>query len=292
MSSSPPSQRRPDWTILEVLGWTTQRFTERGLSTPRLDAELLIAHALDARRIDLYVRSNELLTGERLAAIRDVVRRRQEGESVAYITGEKEFWGLPYKVTPDVLVPRPDTETLVEALLERLPKDRPATVVDIGTGSGAIAVAVAKARPQAKVWATDQSAAALDVARGNAARNGVEISFHQGHLLAPVASHRPFDFVVANLPYIPTADIATLSLEVNREPRAALDGGPDGLDLIRELVAAAPAHLQPGGLLLLELGQGQAHAVVQACLAAGLEAPFVCKDLGGIERVVGARAST
>src|SRR5688500_14383712 len=127
-SPSPSASRRRDWTILEVLGWTNQRFAERGLASPRLDAELLIAFALGVRRIDLYVRSEQLLTVEQLADIREVVRRRQAGESVAYITGEKEFWGLPFTVGPAVLVPRPDTETLVEAALERLPKQQPARV--------------------------------------------------------------------------------------------------------------------------------------------------------------------
>ena len=291
MTETPPTSaaRRRDWTVLEVLGWTTQRFTERGLPTPRLDAELVIAHALGFRRIDLYVRSEQLLSSDELARIRDVVRRRQEGESVAYVTGEKEFWGLPFKVTADVLVPRPDTETLVEAALERLPRDQARRVLDIGTGSGAIAVAIAKSRPQTVVWATDVSPAALAIARHNAERNGVNVNFAEGHLLDPVAQEAPFDVIVSNPPYIPTADIAGLADEVKREPMLALDGGQDGLHVIRELVTAAKVHLAQGGWLLLELGQGQANAVRELCLGAGLQSPVVLKDLAGVERVVGAR---
>lgn len=289
--SSPPSAapRRRDWTILEVLGWTTQRFAERQLSTPRLDAELLIAFALEARRIDLYVRSEDLLTPEQLARIREVVRRRQDGESVAYITGEKEFWGLPFFVTPQVLVPRPDTETLVEAALERIPKDAAWRVLDVGTGSGAIAVALAKSRPQSQVWATDLSEGALAVARKNAERNGVSIAFAQGHLLDAVAHEPPFDLIASNLPYIPAGDIAGLAAEVRGEPHTALDGGPDGLDLIRHLVRAAPGQLAAGGWLLLELGQGQAQAVQRLCVDAGLRDSVILKDLAGVARVVGAR---
>lgn len=286
--SEPSSPRRRDWTILEVLGWTTQRFNERGLPGPRLDAELLIAHALGAKRIELYTRSTDLLTAEQLAQIREVVRRRQEGESVAYITGEKEFWGLPFKVNASVLVPRPDTETLVEAALERLPKDEPRRVVDVGTGSGAIAISVAKSRPLTQVVAIDKHAAALVVAKENAERNQVNVAFMQGDLLAPLAAEAAFDLILANLPYIPTADIANLAPEVRREPVTALDGGADGLELIRALLSQTPARLKPGGVVLLELGQGQSDDVVNLCQRAGLVSPFVVKDLAGIERVVGA----
>lgn len=290
VSDSPSTApRRRDWTILEVLGWTTQRFTERGLPSPRLDAELLIAFALQLRRIELYVKSEQLLTTDQLATIRDVVRRRQEGESVAYITGEKEFWGLPFRVGPHVLVPRPDTETLVEAALDRIVKTQTCRVLDVGTGSGAIAVAIAKSRPQASVWATDASAEALQTARANAERNGVTINFGEGRFFEPVANEAPFDVIASNLPYIPSADMAGLPDDVRREPHLALDGGPDGLALIRQLVAEAPARLAPGGWLLLELGQGQAPAVAKLCLEAGLQDVQTFKDLAGIERVVGAR---
>ena len=286
--SEPSSPRRRDWTILEVLGWTTQRFSERGVPGPRLDAELLIAHALGAKRIELYTRSTELLTAEQLAQIREVVRRRQEGESVAYITGEKEFWGLPFKVNAHVLVPRPDTETLVEAALERLPKDEARRVADVGTGSGAIAISVAKSRPLTQVVAIDKHAAALRVAEENAERHQVPLAFLQGDLLAPVAVGAAFDLILANLPYIPTADIGSLAAEVRREPVTALDGGADGLELIRVLISQTPSRLKPGGAVLLELGQGQWNAVVNLCRQAGLVSPFVVKDLAGIERVVGA----
>ena len=208
---------------------------------------------------------------------------------MAYITGEKEFWGLPFRVGPDVLVPRPDTETLVEAALAHLPKGHPARVLDVGTGSGAIAVAIAKSRPQATVWATDISEPALQIAAANAERNGVKVVFGHGSLLDPVAGEAPFDLITANLPYIPSADIKGLAVEVKREPLLALDGGPSGLEIIRQLAAQAPRHLAAGGWLLLELGQGQAPAVADICVAAGLRDPQIFKDLAGIERVVGAR---
>ena len=286
--SSSAAQRRRDWTILEVLGWTTQRFTERDLASPRLDAELLIAHALGARRIDLYMRSTDLLSTEELAAIRELVRRRQEGESVAYITGEKEFWGLPFRVNANVLVPRPDTETLVQAALDRLPKESSARVLDVGTGSGALAVAIAKSRTQVQVFAIDQSTAALAVAADNAALNKVSVSFLAGDLLKPAVALPPFDMIVANLPYIPSGEIAGLAVEVRGEPLAALDGGHDGLVLIRKLLTDVPACLVAGGFVLLELGEGQAPAVADLCVAAGLVSTFTLADLSGIQRVVGA----
>jgi release factor glutamine methyltransferase len=327
---------------MDVVRWTTSRFEERGLSTPRLDAEILVGHALAVARVQLYVQFDRPLTPEELAAIRELVKRRQAGESVAYVIGKKEFWGLELDVDARVLVPRPDTETLVDEALARVgraarvrpprPADRaadapsavtdadvltgdaidadpaadptaaaldvPATpeapgkpaprVADIGTGSGAIAVTLAKERPDAVVYATDVSAAALDVARANAARHGVAITFLEGSLEAPLIPHAPFDLVTANLPYVPSGDLAGLAPEVRAEPQGALDGGRDGLDLVRRLVAAAPALLAPGGALVLEIGIGQAAETARLCAAAGLVDVRVRRDLGEIERVVSA----
>jgi release factor glutamine methyltransferase len=192
-----------------------------------------------------------------------------------------------------VLVPRPDTETLVDEALARLaerPPEAPAPrVADVGTGSGAIAVTLAKQRPTAEVLATDISAEALEVARENASRHGVAITFLHGDLEAPLAPHAPLDLIAANLPYIPTGDLAGLPPEVRHEPRRALDGGDDGLELVRRLVAAASALLAPGGALALEVGAGQAPSAAELCRAAGLTDVRLRRDLGSIDRVVSGR---
>ena len=321
------------WTVMSVLRWTTGRFEERGLASPRLDAEVLIASALGVPRVQLYVQFDRPLAAEELGAIREAVKRRQSGQSVAYVVGHKEFFGLDFAVDARVLVPRPDTETLVDEGLARLgrshaaaatnevppaepsdegdpsasrtgeteaqPVDSPVTspapsppgprIADVGTGSGAIIVALGKRLPDAALFAVDASPGALEVARANAARHGVAVTFLEGDLAAPLAPFAPFDLIVANLPYIPSAEIATLPPEVRAEPRAALDGGPDGLDLIRRLVAAAPALLAPGGALALELGAGQAPAVASICRAAGLVDVQQRRDLGSVDRVVSAK---
>lgn len=281
-----PQQK--DWSILEVLQWTTARFSERSLPSPRLDAELLVAHAMACKRIDLYVKFDQLLTPEQLGALRALIQRRQAGEPVAYLTGRKEFWSLDLSVDARVLVPRPDTETAMEEALERLPQG-PARVLDVGTGSGALALALAKSRPEATVFATDASPDALAVAQSNGERLGLTVTFLQGDLMTSATEHGPFDLIVANLPYIPTGELAALAPEVRAEPVMALDGGPDGLDVIRRLVTSAPAALNPGGWLVLELGAGQAPAVAALCERAGLHDVHARKDLSGIERVVAGR---
>lgn len=278
--------RKATWTILDVLRWTTGRFQERALPSPRLDAELLAASALGLARIQLYAQSDRPLVTSELGALRELVRRRQAGEPVAYITGHKEFWGLDLAVDPRVLIPRPDTETLVEEALERVPPDAAPKVADVGTGSGAIALALAKERPNARVFATDVSPDALAVARGNAERLGLGITILEGTLADPLRPLGAWDLVVANLPYVPTAEIARLSPEVGREPRLALDGGADGLDLLRALLAQTPDLLAAGGEVLLEVGAGQAPAVSGLCVAAGLVEVRTRRDLGGVERVV------
>jgi release factor glutamine methyltransferase len=276
-----------------VLRWTAARFEERRQDTPRLDAEVLIAAALGVARLQLYVQFDRPLDQAELAAIRDSVRRRQAGEPVAYIVGKKEFFGLELAVDARVLVPRPDTETLVDEALARLaerPPEAPAPrIADVGTGSGAIAVTLAKQRPAAEVLATDISAEALEVARENARRHGVTVTFLEGDLDAPLALHAPLDLITANLPYIPTGDLAGLPPEVRHEPRRALDGGADGLALVRRLVAAASALLAPGGALALEVGAGQAPSAAELCRTAGLTDVRLRRDLGSIDRVVSGR---
>jgi release factor glutamine methyltransferase len=276
------------WTLLDVIKWTTARFTERRLETPRLDAEILVAHALHLSRVQLYVQHDRPLTAAELADIRELIKRRQAGESVAYVVGKKEFWGLELAVDARVLVPRPDTETLVEEGRARLDElhAEPERIADIGTGSGAVAVALGKLRPSAALYAVDVSPDALAVARANAERLGLAVTFLEGDLAAPLAAHAPLSLIVANLPYIPTGDMAGLAAEVRAEPALALDGGPDGLDLVRRLVADSPALLQVGGALALEIGAGQAEATAALLGAAGFQDIRRRRDLAGIERVV------
>jgi len=283
------SASKASWTILEVLQWTTARFQERGLGSPRLDAELLAAHAFGLTRVQLYTQFDRPLLGPELAAFRELVKRRQAGEPVAYLTGRKEFWSLDLAVDKRVLIPRPDTETTVEEALDRLrarPAEQPPRIADVGTGSGAIALALAKNLPQAAVFACDVSPDALAVARDNALRLGLAVTFLEGNLAEPLRAHGPFDLIAANLPYVRAGDIAGLAPEVRSEPWLALDGGDDGLDLVRALVAAAPELLAPGGALVLEIGEGQAAATAALCRAAGLEDVRARADLGGIDRVV------
>jgi release factor glutamine methyltransferase len=299
MSAPHPAVTPARWTILDVIKWTTARFEGRGIETPRLDAEILTAHTLGVSRVQLYVQFERMLTPDELGVMRELVKRRQAGQSVAYVIGKKEFWGLELAVDRRVLVPRPDTETLVDESLARVGRAPPAAaaegpgprIADVGTGSGAIAVTLARARPDATVLATDISADALEVARANAQRHAVAITFLEGDLGAPLGPHAPFDLIVANLPYIRSDEIPALPPEVRAEPALALDGGADGLALVRALIAQAPALLSPGGALALEVGAGQARETAGLLQAAGFADLRVRRDLGEIERVVsGVRA--
>ncbi len=286
---APPAQK-PIWTILEVLRWTIGRFERQGIASARLDAELLATQAFGRTRVELYTHFDQPLGDPELGAYRGLVQRRMAGESVAYILGRKEFWSLDLMVDARVLVPRPDTETLVAQaleLLEAMPdRGRALRVADIGTGSGALALALKKERPGDEVLAVDLSPEALEVARGNAERLGLEVAFLQGDLVAPLTGRGPFDLVASNPPYIPTRDIDGLSPEVLREPRLALDGGEDGLALIRRLASEARQVLAPDGALAMEIGAGQAAAVTELLRGEGYSAVSTRRDLAGIERVV------
>jgi release factor glutamine methyltransferase len=274
------------WTILRVLQWTQGRFTERGLATPRLDAEVLLAEVLGRDRVGLYTHFDQPLAPDELAAYRELIKRRLAGEPVAYLVGRREFRSLELRVDARVLVPRPETETLVDVALARLPDGGRA--LDVGTGSGAIALALKAARPSAEVVAVDRSAAAAEVARKNAERLGLAVDVRVGDLLAP-AQGAPFDVIASNPPYIATADLPSLPEEVRREPREALDGGADGLAIIRRLIAEAPPLLAPSGTLAMEVGAGQAPAVARLFAdAAGWAPAELTRDLAGIERVVAA----
>lgn len=258
------------------------------LGIDRLDAQLLLLHALQRpvhERAWLLAHDGDALPAGAWPAVAALCARRRAGEPVAYLLGEKEFHGLPLQVDARVLVPRPDTETLVDWALEVVQgRDRP-TVLDLGTGSGAIALALQHARPDAVVDAVDASAEALAVARGNGQRLGLAVRFAQADWLAGAASG--YDLIVSNPPYIAAGDPHLPALA--HEPASALVSGADGLDDIRRIVADAPAHLAPGGWLLLEHGHDQAAAVRALLAAAGLEAAQSRPDLAGIERCSGAR---
>ena len=277
-----------------IVAWIAGDLARRGVPSARLDAELLVAHALGTNRVGLYVRHDAPLTEVERAAAREVLRRRRAGEPVAYITGRREFWNVDLHVDRRVLVPRPETELLVEEALAALADAAaPWQVVDVGTGSGAIAAVVASQRPAARVTALDVSAEALFVARENVTRLGladrIELCEAEG---SAWLAERPAscDAVLANLPYIATGEFPGLQVEVREhEPRGALDGGPDGLRELRRVVPAAATALRPGGFLGLEIGADQGEAVPALCAAAGLVEVAVRRDYAGLCRVVKAR---
>jgi release factor glutamine methyltransferase len=274
------------WTTLAVLDWTTQRFTEAGIAGARLEAQLLLAHVLGCSRVQLYTGFDQPLAEPELARYRDLIKRRLGGEPVAYLLGEQEFWALPFYVDASVLVPRPDTETVIEVARALRDPAVPCRVLDLCTGSGAIAISLAKELPGAHVVATELSAEAAAVARRNAERNAVadRVEIRAGDLFAPVAGEH-FDLIVSNPPYIATAVLATLSAEVRREPSIALDGGADGLAFYDRICAAARAHLAPGGAIVLEHGYDQADAVRARLEAAGFARIALTHDLGKNPRV-------
>ena len=367
----PATQKTSDepWTIRRVLVWTRDKFAAIGIPSARLDAELLLAHCLGKPRVALYTAYEQPLTDDELARYRGLIQRRLGGEPIAYLVGEREFYSLSLRVTKDVLIPRPETEGLVETVLRRLgQRDRPGDraelrvqyesppeaqpdaggaaehaapvagvelsyepiaetqeaaeaeaeaapaagatpfvrgvkktaeagegdaggtlIVDVGTGSGAVALALKHTRPRARVIAIDLSEAALAVARGNAERLGLEVEFLHGDLLTPLPADLRCDAIAANLPYIPTDEISKLMPEVRCEPRGALNGGQDGLALIRLLIKQAPSHLRPGAALSLEVGDGQASAVATLLRAGGFGDVAIENDLAGLPRIVSGR---
>lgn len=280
------------WTIGRLLGWTADYLAGRDADAPRLDAELLLAEVLACRRIDLYARFAEEPSEEDRKRFRELVRRRAGGEPTAYLLGRKEFFSLDFRVTPDVLIPRPETELLVAAALDRLKAaaDASPVVADVGTGSGAIAVAIAKYAPKAKVQAYDVSEAALVIARENAKRQAVDdrIEFRRSDLLSETPDLPTFHVVAANLPYVSTAEMAELSPTVREfEPHLALTPGPAGEELIARLIPQAAARLHAGGLLLLELGPALAESVQQGLAADSCWRSSTTRcDLAGLPRVV------
>lgn len=275
------------WTTLKVLTWTTGYLAEKGVENARREAEWLLCEATGLDRVGLYLNFDKPMSDDELAAYRALVTRRGKREPLQHILGSQEFDGLSFLVTPAVLIPRHDTETLLEQALQHAP--HPHSILDIGTGSGCIAIALARRLPEAQVTAVDLSVEALALAQRNAELHGAAVEFLQGSFFEPVAGRR-FDLIVSNPPYITSADLLALQPEVrDHEPILALDGGPDGLTAYRAIVSQAATHLEPNGWLLLEVGAGQAADVAALLAQAGFGGIITATDPGGIERVVGGR---
>jgi release factor glutamine methyltransferase len=286
------------WTVERLLDWTTRYLHGKGaesVQSARSDAQLLLAHALGWTRTRLYTDFESVPSDEQRAAFRELVQQRVKGKPVAYLLGRKGFFLLDFEVNPDVLIPRPDTETLVTDCL-RLAKPLPAPrILDVGTGSGCIAISLAHQHKGAALTATDVSPAALAVARRNAERHqiGERIRFLEGDLFAPLPPGETFDFIVSNPPYIPHADLGKLEPDVrDHEPPLALDGGPDGFALFDRLVVEAPRFLAPGGYLLIEIGFDQEQEGRRRLAGhPGYELAPTSHDLAGHPRVLRARWS-
>jgi release factor glutamine methyltransferase len=278
------------WTVRRILEWTTAHLKKHGSETPRLDAEILLAHSRKCARIELYTRFNEPLSDTERATMRELVRRRAQAEPVAYLVGHREFFSLDFRVTPDVLIPRPETESLVVELLSIIEGGEQPRIADIGTGSGCIAIATAANNARVEVAAVDISKPALAVARENAQTHSVaeRIHFFQGDLFAPLSAEGAFDAIASNPPYVAEDEMPTLAADIRlHEPHLALSAGPDGLAVIRRLVADAPNHLKAGGWLLLEISPEQADAIRGLLESDGrYQSVAVVKDLAGNARVM------
>jgi release factor glutamine methyltransferase len=276
------------WTTLKILAWTKDFLISKGIANARLEAEWLLCSATGLDRVGLYLHFDKPLNVTELASYRLLIARRARREPLQHILGSQEFFGLDYEVTPDVLIPRHDTELLVSEAISRRPDAR--TVLDIGTGSGCVAITLQKKLPLSVVTATDISEAALIVARRNATRHDLNISFKQGSLFSPVSGSR-FDLIVSNPPYICTADIDSLECEVrDYDPITALDGGADGLHIYRLLIPLAVDYLSQSGFLIVEIGAGQKNDIGLMFSKTGkFHEPFVSLDTNGTERVIGAQ---
>lgn len=281
------------WTIQRLLAWTSDYLREKSSDSPRLDAEVLLAAALNCARIDLYTRFDQIPAPAELTAFRESVKRRAAGEPVAYIVGQKEFFAISFGVTREVLIPRPETEMLVMETIDRARKhfgEKPITIVDVGTGSGNIAISLARHLPQSRILATDQSPQALEVARRNAESNLLShrIEFSQGDLLQPVMDSGPFDFVVSNPPYIGTVERESLPRSVvDYEPEMALFSGEHGMEAIERLLDQARTLLNLGGWLLIEISpviSGRVRELVSS-QSSWIE-HSIKKDLAGLDRVL------
>jgi release factor glutamine methyltransferase len=285
------------WTIGRLLEWTTGFLKERGADSPRLDAEVLLANTLGCQRIELYTTFDQVPSEETRGAFRELVRKRAAGMPVAYLVGRREFYSLTFRVTPDVLIPRPETEFLVIRLLDLArglgPTDQPLRIVDVGTGSGIIAVCAARWLKNTAVTGLDISPGALAVARANAADHGVlgRVELVESDLFGALPSDRQFDFVVSNPPYVSSAEMTNLMRDVrDHEPRLALEAGPRGTEVIERLVIQAAGRLAPGGWLLLEISPPLEQAVRELISdTRKFELSPTLKDLANLPRVIEAR---
>lgn len=280
------------WTILKLLQWTTDYFKRNNVAEPRASAELLLAHVLSKDRLFLYLNYDRPMETGELAAFRTYIKRRLAGEPNQYITGTQEFWSLPFRVNPNVLIPRPETELLVEVVLEFLrSSDSNISILDLGTGSGAIAIALARELSGVPIVATDLSMAALQLARENARMNQVDekIHFVRSDMFAAISiSSEKFTVVVTNPPYVSHAEFSKLAREIrDYEPRGALDGGPDGLTAIKYIIKEAPTVLSQTGALIMEMGADQAESVSTLVRdSQHYQSYRIIKDYSGIDRVL------
>ncbi|PTX93170.1 peptide chain release factor N(5)-glutamine methyltransferase [Spartobacteria bacterium LR76] len=268
-------------TVLETLTAAADYLGKHSVESPRLNAEHLLAHTLGKKRLDLYLEFDRPLSDADRAPLRELVRQRVQGKPLQHLLGTAEFFGHTFICDGRALIPRPETEQLIEFAMQ-YPK--PARVLDIGTGSGVIAVTFALEFPDAEVFAIDLHSEALSLARENAEKLGAKVHFSQADVLP--SEGVPFDLILANLPYIPAGEIPGLQREVQFDPVSALDGGPDGLDIIRRLIVAAPAHLNTGGRIGLEIGHGQAALVCELFSGNNYRDITVRPDYQGIERFV------
>ena len=277
------------WTIGAILNWTATYFAGKGVKTPRLDAEILLAHCLNVDRLYLYLNLDRPLLPDERSRFRELVKRRGLREPVALIIGKKEFWSISLQIRPGILIPRPETEILVEVVLQEIKENPAPKVLEIGTGSGAVAIALAKDNPRVEVLATDTDFTVLPVAQANAKEAELEnaVQFIATDLFDSIRPAGYFDVICSNPPYVPTNIIPTLDPDVrNFEPTRALDGGPDGLDVIRRLTANAENFLNRPGALVLEFGDGQEEAVGRILVSAGFEVIRIFRDLSGKPRVI------
>lgn len=275
------------YTVQELITLSTHYLSEKGCASSRLDAEVLMAHVLNSDRVHLYMNLDRPLEKDEVDTYRRLIGLRGRRVPVAYLTGRKEFYGLEFWVSEAVLIPRPETELLVDEALTLLQAAASPRVLDLGTGSGVIGITIAFRLKQASVLAVDISAAALDIAQRNADRLQVadQLSFLQSDMFSRIP-HEQFDLICANLPYIPTLELENLEQEVRQEPMLALDGGPDGLACYKRLIEEAPDYLAPGGHVLMEIGHDQRQAVAALAAARGYSSCLAKQDYAGRDRVV------
>lgn len=276
------------WTIKKLIQWTAGYFRNHGVEEARLDAEILLGYVLGRPRIYLYTNYDQIMNKEELARYRELIRRRAAGYCTAVLIGEKEFMGIPFRVNEHVLVPRPDTEAWLEKVIQRFRNLPDISMLDLGTGSGALAVSFLYYCKEARGVAVDISEKALETAKTNGERAGISdrVEFRRGDFLDALREDEQFDVILSNPPYIPSGDIDGLAEEVRREPRIALDGGPDGLKFYRTLGEKAVRFLRPGGLLAAEVGIGQAETVRTFFENGGLTDIEIIPDYGGVDRAV------